>query len=496
MKNIKRVLAAISALAISIVTVSCGGNEEGAAGSTAPAESAAAETTTVTTKEAQSVEMNEEQKSTIESLADSLPDMELSNTTVKFISHWDMNPGDGQVVPPYLQLFRDKYDGKIEWVQTTWENRYDDIKSLILAKDSPDFFPAMDSDGFPMGALKGYFQPIDNYVDLKSSLWSNAGTQATIDKFKFEGNHYVAATGASPNIVCIYNRKTIRDNGLEDPAELFKNDEWTWSKYKELCEKFTDPSAEKVGLDGYWYDQGLNSTTGVPIIGLDEKGKAVSNIESPEVRKAQDFLYSLEQAKVYFDRSAHNNLARGAGSSGSGEGMSDGLTLFYPCGLWAIENTPESTVLFGNVEAGDIMFVPMPRPDDCDKYYVDSRLDNGYLLVKNAPNPQGFAALMNCIQLAAHSSAATDVSNDQLKNSYKWNDEMIEMKQTINGLCEQNAVFDFGGGVSAEVSEIANEIKGASINGSYTKDWDTVIAEYNDRLNFELDKANSQIPEF
>jgi hypothetical protein len=73
---------------------------------------------------------------------------------------------------------------------------------------------------------------------------------------------------------------------------------------------------------------------------------------------------------------------------------------------------------------------------------------------------------------------------------------MIEMKQTINGLCEQNAVFDFGGGVSAEVSEIANEIKGASINGSYTKDWNTVIAEYNDRLNFELDKANSQIPEF
>ncbi|MCR5121224.1 MAG: extracellular solute-binding protein, partial [Ruminococcus sp.] len=351
-----------------------------------------------------------------------------------------------------------------------------------------------DSDGFPMGAMKGYFQPIDNYIDLSSPIWSNPGTKTTMDKLKFEGNHYIAATGSYPNIICIYNKKTIRDNGLEDPAELYRNDRWTWSKFKEMCEKFTDPGSEKFALDGYWFNQGINSSVGVPIIGLDEKGKALSNLESPEVRKAQDFLSELEKAKVYFDRTTHDSLSRGSGATG--EGMAEGLTLFYPCGMWAIENSPENTALFGDVEAGDIMFVPMPRADDGDKYYIDARIDNGYLLVKNAPNPEGFAALMNCVQLAAHSDSAIDVSTDQLKNTYKWNDEMIEMKNQVNELCEQTPVFDFSNAVSPEVYNITNEVKYATVNGTMSRDWDTVISEYNDRLNFELEKANSQIPEF
>lgn len=493
MKNTKRILAALSAIAMSFAAVSCGNAEENN-NQTAPAADAAqetTETTTVTTKEAKSVDMNDMQKQMMTNLAEKLPDIELRDKTIKFISHWDINPGDGQVVPPYLQLFRDKYDGKVEWVQTTWENRYDDILSLIIAKDSPDFFSAMDGDGFPNGALKGLFQPVDDYVDFSDPIWSDEGTQNTISKFVFDGKHYVAATGSSPNTVCIYNKKTIADNNLEDPAELFKNNEWTWSKFKEMCEAFSDSGSEKFGLDGYWYDSGINNSTGVPLISLDGSGKAVSNLKDPSVRKAQDFLFELERSRVYFDRTTHDNQTRGSGATG--EGLGSGLTLFIPCGLWGIEDAPENTKLWGDVAGGEIMFVPMPRPDDTDTYYIDARVDNGYFLIKNAPNPEGFGAFMNCLQLTAHSRTATDVSKDQLKNVYKWNDEMIAMKDTIIELCQQNPVFDFKDGVSSDVSAMTNEIKCASINGAMTKKWDTVIEEYNDKLEFELDKANTQI---
>lgn len=489
MKNIKKFVAAVSALVLSLGAVSCGNEEEKTA---APADEVTSETASVATtvKEAQVVDMNDMQKMAMDNLAENLPDKELANKTIKFISHWDMNPGDGQVVSPYLQLFKEKYGGNIEWVQTTWENRYDDITNLVLAKDSPDFFSAMDGDGFPKGALKGLFQPVDDYIDLNSDLWNNEGTKTTMDKFVFDGKHYVAATGATPNIICIYNKKTIQDNGLEDPAELFKNDQWTWSKFKEMCEAFSDAGKEKFALDGYWYDSGINNSTGTPLISLDDSGKAVSNLKSPEVRKAQDFLFELERSRVYFDRTLHDNQTRGSGANG--EGLAEGLTLFIPCGFWGIEDAPENTALWGDVTKGEIMFVPMPRPDDCDKYYIDARIDNGYFLIKNAPNPEGFGALMDCLQLTAHSRAAEDVASAQLKDVYKWSDEMMQMKDTILELCDQNPVFDFKDGVSKEVSAMTNEIKCASINGAKTKKWDTVIEEYNDKLEFELKSANSQ----
>ena len=489
MKNVRKIIAAVSALVLSLGAVSCGNSEEEAASPAAETNTAAADTA-ADEKEAQAVDMNDMQKMAMGNLAERLPDKELYDTTIRFFSHWDINPGDGQVVPPYLQLFRDKYNGKVELVQTTWENRYDDLTNLVLSKDSPDFFSAMDGDGFPKGALKGLFQPVDDYIDLNDKLWSNEGTRITMDKFLFDGKHYVAATGASPNIICIYNKKTIAENGLEDPAELFANDQWTWSKFKEMCEEFSDSSKEKFALDGYWYDSGINNSTGVPLVSLNESGKAVSNLKDPEVRKAQDFLFELERSRVYFDRTTHDNLTRGSGANG--EGLAEGLTLFIPCGFWGIEDAPENITQWGDVNKGEIMFVPMPRPDDCDKYYIDARLDNGYFLVKNAPNPEGFGAFMDCLQLTAHSRTAEEVATAQLKDVYKWNDEMIKMKETILDLCDQNPVFDFKDGVSKEVSAMTNEIKCASINGAMTKKWDSVIEEFDEKLNFEINAANSQ----
>lgn len=481
----KRIIAGAFAAVFCLGMASCGSTDKDSSGSDAAASDSKAE--------AQAIELDDTQKQTVGALADQLPEIELQKKAIKFIGHWDINPGDGQVVPPYLQLFKDKYQGEVEWVETTWDSRYDDIITHVLSKDSPDFFSAMDSDGFPKGALKGIFQPVDDYIDFSSDLWNDEAVQNAVNMFTFNGKHYVAATGSSPNLICIYNTKTIKDNGMEDPAQLYKDGNWNWAKFKEMCEKFTAIGDDYYGLDGWWYEQGIANTVGVPLVGLDESGKAVSNMDNGDVAKAQNFLTELEQAKVYFPRESNGGNPRGSGATG--EGMAEGKTLFYPCGFWGIENTPESTALWGDVKAGDIMFVPMPRPDDGYPYWVDARLDNGYFLIKNAPNPEGFAAFMACLKVAASDPSAKQVATDQLKNSYGWNDEMINMKQEILDLCAANPVFDFKDGVSNEVSDLMNKIKVATMNGSEAMEWNDVVSEYNDKVNYELKKANEQIPE-
>ena len=470
MKMAKRFLAAACAL-----TLSC--SMMAACGSSSSTDSSSA---------ADVKEMNDDQQAKVDAQLDKLPDTELANKTIKWLAHYDINPSDGQVEDPGLALFKKKYDGNIQFIQTTFADRYTELAKEVMASDSPDFFPADDMDAFPKGAIKGMFEPIDDYIDLGSDLWS--ASKATCDSFMFNGKHYVAGIETTPAMVCIYNKKTIEDNGYDDPAELYYNDEWTWSKFTEMCLDFTDSDADKYALDGYWYVKALNDTSGVPLIGL-EDGKLVNNMGNADVAKVQGMMYELEKNEVVYPRCDNNWSTRGDGTTG--EGLGSYLTLFIPCGLWAIENTAESTKPFGDLAGGEVMFVPMPRMDDSDTYYVSSRV-SGYLLCKNAPNPEGFAAYMNCLQVA--NQEVSDIHIEQLKSEYGWNDDMVAMREEIYKLCADHPVFDFQEGVSAELSTLMMTVNQATmVTGGGATTWTETVSANEKGVDYLINEANSNI---
>lgn len=470
MKITKRLLAGLCAL-----TLCCG---LGACGKDSGSEDSSSK--------ADVIDLDEDDKAKIDDIANQLEDIDLENKTIKWMAHYDINPSDGQVVPPGLEMFKTKYGGSVEFIQTTWENRYTDLAKAVMANDSPDFFPASDMDGFPKGAIKAMFEPIDDYIDFNSERW--ADVKATNDAFVFNGGHYCAAIQSAPNFVCVYNTKTIEDNGYEDPAELYYNDEWTWSKFTEMCLDFTDADADKYALDGYWYGQALNDTCGVPLIGI-EDGKLVNNMSNPQVTKVQELMYELQKNEVVFDRSSNNWSTRGDGTTG--EGLGSYLTLFIPVGLWGIEHAPAETKAFGDVEAGEIMFCPMPRMDDSDTYYVSARVE-GYHLCKNAPNPEGFAAYMNCLKVC--NAEASDITEKQLKEEYKWNDDMLAMRQEIYKLVNTNPVYDFQHGVSAEVETTMQTVNQATmVTGGGATTWTACVAENEKAVDYLLKEANENI---
>lgn len=470
MKTTKRFLAGLFALTMCFGFASCGSSGNDGEESSK-----------------QIIDMDQEDKDALSDIAnEQLDTTELANKNVKFFSHWDINPGDGQVVGPDIQMFWDTYDGTFEYVQTTWETRYQDLAKLVMANDSPDFFSAMDMDGFPKGAIKAMFEPIDDYVDLDSDLWAPA--KPTCDAFVFNGGHYVAGIGSQPQYYCIYNPKTCEEAGLEDPAELYWNDEWTWSKFMEMCEEFTDQEQEKVGLDGWWYAAALNDTCGVPLVGLKD-GKLVNNMEDPQVTKVQELMYELQKKNVFYDRAANNWSIRGDGTTGLG--MGTGLTLFYPAGAWAIENSPENVTAFGSAADGEIMMCPMPRMDDSDTYYVTCRVD-GYFLIKNAPNPEGFAAYMNCRM--ATKNAAAEIGEKQLRESYMWDDKMMDMRAEILRLCDDHPLYDFSEAVSEELSSTMLDVRQACVlTGGGATTWTACVESYKAAVDYLIEEANNSI---
>lgn len=467
MRMTKRVLAALCALTCCIGITACGktGDNDSKVSTNA---------------------MDKEDQEAVGQIAEQLEDIDLANKKIRFLSHWDINPGEGQTAGPDLQMFKDKYGGEIEWVQTTWDNRYTDLAKMVMADDSPDFFSAMDMDGFPKGAIKAMFEPIDDYIDFDSDLWAPA--KATNDAFMFNGGHYVAGIQSYPNFVCVYNKKTMEDNGFDDPAELYWKGEWTYSKFKDMCVKFTDADNDLYALDGWWFESALNDICGVPLIGL-ENGQVVNHMDDPQVTKIQDLLYDLQKNKVFFDRSQNNWSTRGDGSTGLGLGTHE--TLFIPVGLWGIEDIPANVKNFGDVEAGEIMFVPMPRMDDSDTHYVTARVD-GYFLCKNAKNPEGFAAYMNCRM--ATKNDATEIDIKKHKEDFKWNDDMIKMRDEVVKLVNENPVYDFQDGVSPELSAEMQVVKQSSLgtNNNPTT-WTQTVQEHKKAVDYLLKEANDNI---
>lgn len=485
MKISKRILA----IAVSVVSVfslvGCGKDDD---------KSKETNTTTTTVK----ATLNQDEAQVISDKAESiegLPDIELANKEVRWLAHYPMNPNNTQAAAADLELFKAKYGGVVIDEVTSWEARYTDLASLVLSGNSPDIFPAHDMDAFPKGAIRGMFQPIDDYIDFNEELWADVAKSA--ESFSIKDDHYVAVIEISPSVVCIYNQKTIDENGLDDPAELFANGEWTLDKFISMCEEFLNVEEEKYGLDGYWYCDGIAQTTGVPMIEIGDDGLLVSNLNNPKIEAVENKMYEISKAGVIYPRKDNNWNTRGSGQTG--EGMGDGKTLFIPCGFWGIEGTPEAVKLWGDVEAGEIRFVPMPLNTDGGNttHYIGAKA-SGYVLCEGAKNPEGFKALMYCKRACAIDEDIIALGENQRREVYKWDDTMIDMYHTINEMALENPVFELHQGVTEELATLFNNVISSSTmtdGGEGAKTWTTVVSENAGTVDWLINEANTLLAE-
>ncbi len=396
---------------------------------------------------------------------------------VKWLSFWDLNPANNKPKSVELELFETKYGGKIKHIPTTYETRFNDLSTQVLGGDSPDLFPAADLDTFPGKALSGMFDPLDDYLDFNSDLWSE-GAKSLSDKHMLGGKHYVAVVSADAGCVMIYNKKTIEENGLEDPAELLANNNWNWDTFKKMCTDFSDREEEKFAFDGWWFEINFLLTTGKPVISV-ENNKIISNINSAEMERAENFMLDMKKNDLPFPHNEYNwNVFPSK--------ISEGKTLFYPCGIWALYEADLSS--YG--ADGEIMFVPMPKDPSADKYYLPSGVD-AYALCKDAPNPEGAAAFLKCKLIAVSDETAIKIAEKQYREDYGWTDEMIDMWRVTKELTNANPVIDFYAGASADInSMVHNPIKDTSYNG---KEWGITRDEISAAVQTEIDGLNSLI---
>ena len=300
--------------------------------------------------------------------------------TITWLSDYDLNPASNAKRSSALEIFEDIFGGKINYVGTSADGKYDRLAEMLNAGETVDMFP-YEPQAFPEGLTRDLYAPLDPYYEelgMDTGIWDDM--QETINAYSYKDNHYVIPYSFTDPVVLTYSRKIVQQEGLSDPFELYQQGSWNWDTFMEMMQAFRDnaPGEARYGISGELGRAALASA-GRPVV-KNENGQLTNNISDPEIAKAEQMVIDITQQGLY-----RNNWLEHFDT--------DGNVLFYAMGTWTLGESN------GLNEDKDIMIVPFPKSPTSDKYYVSAD-HNARLLVRNSQKGAAVATYIRCERLA------------------------------------------------------------------------------------------------
>ena len=475
MRDIKKLLAGAMALTITVGLSACA-SDEGGTDAAEVTTTEAATTTTAKTVAENTETLAAEEEEALSTALSQLQDVELENKEIKWLAHYDINPGgNGASKKVELELFERKYGGSIKYYPTTWENRYNDLSTYVLGGEGVDFFPS-DTANLPKGIISGMFQPVDDYIDLDSDIWQN--TAEGMKLYQFGDNYYTFVTNLRANFYIYYNTETIEANGLDDPWDLYKAGEWNWDTFKDMLQEFVDEENDQWGLDNWYNEQALLNSAGMASV-VTKDGQLTCNFNDPTFEKAMNYQYDLYNSGLTLPLEQFNWAIQP-------QMLGEGRQLFYIGGFWEAEGDP--SVWTHGVAPENLGFVPTPSPAGSDPYQAAAV--EGYVLCKGASNPEGVARFAECTIVAVNDPDSIAISERKIMDDAKWPQELIDRTNEINALAKQYPVVDLASGCSTDISTYTDSCVRAAFKGT---DWATTREEYVDVLTMLVDEINTEL---
>ncbi len=364
---------------------------------------------------------------------------ELSDDTQKeiiWMGTYDLNPNEerGEDKSVEMTLFNNK-GGTVVWSQVTDNEKFDKLASAILSQQNvPDIFK-YEWMAFPAQVLKDMYQPVDDIVDFDAPLWVD--TKATAEQYVLNGKHYVAPISTTVGTMMMYDNAVIEANGLPDPYEEYLQGNWNWNTWEDMMSEFCNGSTDSVqryGING-WFQPQIIQQTGKTMVNF-EDGKFVSNINDPDIERAENLLYDINK-KGYVNKNWLGN-ARSA--------LKDGSVLFYCMGTWAMtgENGPE--------EGDDWNIVPVPSDPQSDEKVMTADM-TAYMWVKGSTANEAVKTWFECCRIANTDEEYLENGKQKFLNANPyWTEEMYQTYMDASSP-KNKFMFDYGYGISSLLSD-------------------------------------------
>lgn len=344
------------------------------------------------------------------------PDIDIKGKKLVYLGGYDItDEGDS----PIYQFFKETYGADVE-IDKYSGNLMEKMSTMINSGESPDLVDQNDS-SFPYYIGQNSYTALDDYIDLSAPQWKDV--KSYIESFAVKGKHYYYPWifYVSPNIL-MYNRGKFKELGIDDPKELYDKNNWTWDTFAKCMTDFVnsvkgeDPYA--LGVYGYM-NTGFINSTGVALVDYKD-GQLVSNLNDPNVDRAQRFLEDLKKKGLsykYYDDGNGDHISESA--------VVDGHAAFQAMGDWKFAAYSQK---MDKDDTLDFFFVPYPRDPNADKYYHNLN-SFGYLVPAGAPNVDVATAYINCVRLC------------KLDERFKQLDKNDKMKK--DGECYTEEQYEF-----------------------------------------------------
>ncbi len=343
---------------------------------------------------------------------DEIPkEIDIKGKVVKYLGGYDVTEA-GDIKPAYV-YFKETYGADIEVLKHSGD-LMEKLSTMMQSGESPDLMDQQ-SNSFPYYIGKNTYTALDDYMDLSAPQWKDVS--GFIDKCAIDGKHYYYpwAYYVSPNVL-IYNRGKFKELAIDDPKELYDKNEWTWDAMAKCMKDFVDgvkaddPLA--LGLFSFM-NTGFINSTGVALVDFKD-GQLVSNLNDPNVDRAQSFLENLKKQGL---------MSYNYNGDASVNVVIEGHAAFEAVGDWKITDYSKEMVKDDTL---DIFFVPYPRDPNADKYY--HKLDTfGYFVPAGAPNVEASCVFINCVRLSKLDEKLMETTRKSIMNEKKYTEEQYEL---------------------------------------------------------------------
>jgi len=282
------------------------------------------------------------------------------------------------------EYFEEVYGGTVDHIFKTWSYWFDDFMVEFAANDAPDvtyvyseFWPKLGSRGYvyshrelkEMGIVGMDHPIVVDSMELSEANYSIAGEIYSLDVYE-----------VTPTVMAV-NNKILRDCGVKKtPTEYYKEGQWTWDNFLEVCRQVCSVDHDSDGKSDYFgyagwsgnYIVGMNDGR---LINMDKKTGMVSlNFDDIKVKNGFEMYRDIHAIKKYADTNVD---------------LVSGKTATYVMEDYNIARQFNAAVEKAGEDAvKDWTVVPLPEGPDATEDYVNGGCE-GYFIVSSTDNPQG-----------------------------------------------------------------------------------------------------------
>lgn len=310
---------------------------------------------------------------------------------IVWLGYYDLQT-DGSASEQYKIFTSELYGGSIDYVQTTSGSAYfEKLATMISSDDSPDIV-RYEWRSFPTGMSKNMYESLDNDIALDDPLWS--GMKNIAENFTYKGVHYYYPYRITTNFALNYNKKSIEEYALDDPYDLYMNNNCTWDTFKKLLIDWCNADENHIGYAG---EGGMSfiATTGTSLVKVQPDGSVKNNIGDVNVTRAMDFCADLYRNGLTHQGELGDWVSPQLWADNSDRVLFLGMNPEWTYGAAAAQVQNKSGVeddICNTVS--DFAFVPFPRDPQSDEYSI--AYDTfGYLVAKGAKNKKGAVDWIN-----------------------------------------------------------------------------------------------------